>query len=89
MKHYFDTYLKYGDWFDPSRSEADVPLTKINPEVADVKEDTMMNDISRIDLLDYKSIEECYTKDDLKGELTFLNGLLTTNGHPKVKKNSS
>lgn len=72
MKNYFETFLKIGDWFDPSCSETDVPLTKINPEVADVKEDAMMKDISCMSLVDYKCIDEAYTKDELKDELFFL-----------------
>ena len=41
-----------------------MPLTKINTEVSDVKEDTMYKELSRVELVDLKKIDAEYTTDE-------------------------
>ena len=87
-RDYFDHFLKDGDWFDPSRSETKgVPLSKINPEIADVEESFMKKEMSRIEIVEFKKLDASYTKDELKRELKCLNDSLMEHGHNKVTKN--
>jgi hypothetical protein len=90
-KKYFDTFLKNGDWFDPSRPETNggrsVSLGKIDPEVVDIKFDVMEKEVKRVSLRDYKQIDALYTSAELKVELTYLNALLESRNCPQVVRN--
>ena len=55
IKKYFDTFLKNGDWNDPSRPETSkgngeerryVSLDKINPDVVDPRQEKMVNEVA-------------------------------------------
>ena len=53
VKEYFYHFLKEGDWFDPSNSDGEFPLTKLNPEVVDMKENSINKELPRIEIIQF------------------------------------